>query len=263
MDETSPESLTPPSEPTAHSDTGIRDSELAVTEVAPFFTPPGEAVATEVPSIQPPTDEPIESVDPLSDLVQRLESQIVELRSQVEVLGTAAERLKSDESARAEQIRLRETLLDKLEAAKPNFHMQLLRPFVTRLANLADSICDWERSPPADADGIARCLGGLSLQIREMLGLHGIQEVRPAESDSLDTRYHYVAETRPTADPDAHEKVAAVFQHGYLYFGQHDRTNNVVPNLIRPARVASWKYEAPATQPLNEPPPAADPQPSA
>jgi molecular chaperone GrpE (heat shock protein) len=178
------------------------------------------------------------------------EAPLADLKTQVAALDTIAKKfaavgnsLVATEAANEAMNRVRDALLDKVEASRPSFQFQLIRPFVQRLANLADSLADWGRSPPTDADGFAKCLEAINRQMREILSLHGILEVRPAEGDALDARSHFVAETRPTADLASHEKIAALIEHGYQYIGQHDRSGLVTATLIRPARVVTWKHD--------------------
>ena len=208
---------------------------------------PLDPVPAPVPS-PPAPPEPVAAAPaaPAPDL----SAPIAALQAQVAALDTIAKKFASvgndliaAGSAGEAMEKVRDALLDKVDASKPSFQFQLIRPFVQRLAKLADSIGDYRKSPPKDEAGFASSLESISTQMAELLSLHGVLEVRPKEGDALDPRCHFVAETRPTADQAKHEKVAELQEHGYQYIGQHDRSGNVTGTLIRPARVATWKHD--------------------
>ncbi len=185
---------------------------------------------------------------PAESLLERLQALEVLMRAHVQAMQAAADRLAQNAEVRDDDNRTRDALLEKLDASKSTFQFQLIKPMVTRLASLHDLVVTWTESPPADAAGFTKCLDILSKQFRETLDMFGIQILNPQVNESFDRRFHHVMDTIATAEQEKHERVAATLQHGFLYFGQNERTGVLVPTLVRPARVKTWKYDAALVQ---------------
>jgi molecular chaperone GrpE (heat shock protein) len=223
-----------------------------VTDIlSPSAPPPSDTVTGETSTETPAPAVPVEPTsdglaDPLAGTVSALAGRIdaldERLRESVAALGEAAARLADSEAECDEQRRLREALLERLEAARSTFQFQLLRPLVTRVATLFDLVGDWQRRPPQTPEEMARCMGILMQQVRDTLELHGIEVVNPQPGDAFDRRFHHVIDTRSTSEAGEHEHVAETLQQGFVFHGQHERTGQVVPSVIRPARVITWKF---------------------
>jgi molecular chaperone GrpE (heat shock protein) len=157
-------------------------------------------------------------------------------------LETVAEQLCADDTERHEQLRNREVLYEKIEASRQSFQYQLLRPFVQRLASLHDLLRDMQNSPPA-GDSIAASFGTLIRHLEDTLAMQGIERVVPKSGDAFDNRLHYVIKTESTAYANQHERIATVLLDGFIFAAPNDRTGEIRPTVIRPARVVIWRHD--------------------
>ena len=176
-------------------------------------------------------------------------SQITDLAAlidqQVSPLASLCDRLLMDVNERAEQAKLRETLYEKLDASRPSFQLQLVRPILLRLAAMYDLLQDFQATPDLP-DETRRAFQILEAHLRDTLVTQGVELVKPQEGDRFDKSLHYVIKAEPCSDPKQHEAVSRCVVPGFVYLGANERTSEVRPVVIRPARIATWKYEAAA-----------------
>ncbi|MFO0877902.1 MAG: nucleotide exchange factor GrpE [Gemmataceae bacterium] len=223
---------------------------------------PLEAIPLEVLSSESQVDQfvpeakespaPPEAAGIWDQVVDQLQSQLQQLQTQVSRVEHLAGQLTKHEEDREQDRRTREALFEKLDASRPQFQFQLLRPLVQRLATMFDLVSDWARQPPTDVAGFTTCMNVLHRQFLDVLELHGITAIAPQVDAPFDRRFHHVVQTQPTGEPSRHEQVATLLQNGYLYFGQNTQNGTLTPSVIRPARVVTWKYD-PAFLPREQP----------
>ncbi len=171
------------------------------------------------------------------------------LQAHIERLDAVTSQLTVNEQERVEQRRLRETLYEKLDETRHSFQMQLLKPWIHRVAATYDLTTKWESEPPRDPQALIDCLLILRRQIKETMEICGIQTVSPEPGDRFDRRLHFVVDTRNTGDVELNERIVETLQHGFVYFVRHEKTGEISPFVIRPARVITWKHD-PGTDPL-------------
>ncbi|MFO0879765.1 MAG: nucleotide exchange factor GrpE [Gemmataceae bacterium] len=225
---------------------------------------PLEVIPLEVFSSEDPGNQPIaETVAPPAaseapearDLfIEQLQAQLQQLQTQVGRVERLVEHLTGHEEEREQERRTREALFEKLDASRPQYQFQLLRPLVQRLATMFDLVSDWARQPPTDAASFATCMNVLERQFLDVLELHGITAIAPEVDGPFDRRFHHVVQTQPTGEMSRHEQIATLLQNGYLFFGQNTQSGSLMPSVIRPARVVTWKYDAAlqAREPMKE-----------
>jgi len=165
------------------------------------------------------------------------------LEERLAALENAADRLAADADQRDEQRRNREAIYEKLDASRSTFQFQLLRPIVQRLALLYDLLAEFLAHPPSDPKSVEDAFKMLSNHLRDTMTIHGIETVRPEVGDAFDSRLHHILANEPTAAPEKHGRIAAVLMHGFVYFGQHERTGDLRPAVVRPARVVVWNLQ--------------------
>ena len=181
--------------------------------------------------------------DSLTEVSRRLQSMEGMLERRLGALENAADRLAADADQRDEQRRNREALYEKLDASRSTFQFQLLRPIVQRLALLYDLLAEFLTHLPSDPKSVEDALKMLSNHLRDTMIIHGIEMVQPEVGDAFDSRVHYIMAKEPTAAPERHGRIAGVLMHGFVYFGQHERTGDLRPAVVRPARVVVWDLQ--------------------
>jgi molecular chaperone GrpE (heat shock protein) len=150
--------------------------------------------------------------------------------------------LVADADERREMRQTRESLYEKLEASRSSFQFQLLRPLVQRIALLHDLLGDYRTFPPQDANAAVAVIEVLANHLTETMKLHGIESIAPEPGDAFDARFHHVAVTEDTANAADDSRVARCLLGGFVYFGQNDRTGDLRPAVVRPARIVMWRY---------------------
>lgn len=216
-------------------------------------SPDGQSEAVEVFA------EPVTVADEVSAFGREIRDGLSELtelvRHELTALAPLCERLLVDAAERDEQERLRNALYEKLDSSRASFQLQLIRPFVLRLAAMHDLLRDFQKLPdlPDAARGAFATLLG---HLQETLAVQGIEVIAPVEGEAFDKTLHYVIKAESTRDAALHERVVQTVVPGFVYLGPHDRTAEIRPVVVRPARIATWRYDGPEQQKTDSPAPA-------
>ena len=211
----------------------VPGEEIGVAELPPVIDCP--LVERPAPAPRPP--------EPIETLAGDLRAQVQALGEELRRAQAIVLRLLDGEEEKAQERRTREALFEKLDASRPQFQLQFIRPLVIRMAGLFDLVKEWTRQPPPDAAGFASCMELLARQFREVMELHGVEMVAPKADDAFDRRFHHVVATQATGESALHEHVAGLLQHGFIFFGQNANNGALTPVVIRPARVTTWKFD--------------------
>lgn len=152
-----------------------------------------------------------------------ISTEVEELRAELDTLNDRHLRLAAEfDNYRKRNDRERQTLASRLQVS-------LVRP-------LLDVLDDLERvvASASDADGESLAEGArlVEKKFRTVLESAGLESL-DAEGKAFDPEVMEALMTVPTADPEEDDRVADVFQKGYLFSG----------TLVRPARVRVLKYD--------------------
>lgn len=215
------------------------DSET-IAEIVPEDEISGESIVTsqgEAPAVSTAASTSFDQ------LMQQLTELNRNLSGRLEKLERTAHSLQEDDRDRAEQRQNREALYSLLDNSKSMFQFQVLKPMLQRLGLMFDLIGDFSAHPPQEVDTMVQALGMFNQHLKETLLLYGVEMAIPNSGDAFDVRFHQITQTRPTAVQEHNDTIAGCMQAGLVYYGQQERTGTIRPNVVRPARVVTWRYD--------------------